>query len=106
MNLAPVLQVNLGLTQNSELSLAFLRRCVDFGEVVVAPSAAFVAYPTFSRVKASNNLQGRAMALRTEAVDVLAENTAYHPGLSVPTHYQAHGSSMPCISGPYLCTGR
>jgi hypothetical protein len=81
-SLVPVLQVSLGLTQNSELCLAFLRRCVDLGELVVASPAAFVAYPTFSRVKASNNLQGRATALRTEAVDVLAENTGYHPGLS------------------------
>ncbi|KAI0293269.1 hypothetical protein BC826DRAFT_1016359 [Russula brevipes] len=123
-SLALVLQVNLGLTQNSESCLAFLRLCVDLGEVVVASPAALVAYPTSSRVEASNNLQGRATALRTEAVDVLDENAAHHPGLSpfkvngiehicadtssfpLPTHYQAHGSSTPCISSPYLCTER
>ncbi|KAI0293250.1 hypothetical protein BC826DRAFT_391213 [Russula brevipes] len=93
-SLAPVLQVNLGLTQNSELCLAFLRRCVDFGEVVVVSSAAFIAYPTFSRVEASSNLRGRAMALRTEVVDILAENTAYHPVPGSRKFHAMHRQSL------------
>ncbi|KAH9961522.1 hypothetical protein BC827DRAFT_323669 [Russula dissimulans] len=80
MNLGPVLQVKLGLTQNSELCLSFFRRCVDFGEIVAGLSAASIAYPAFSRLRASNDLQERVMTLMAEEVDLSAENDGCSQG--------------------------
>jgi len=72
MNLGPVLQVKLGLTQNSELCLSFFRRCVDFGEIITASMT--YPHPTFSRLTASSDLQERIVPLMTESVDFSAEN--------------------------------
>lgn len=80
--LALVLRTNLGLTENNELCLGFFRRCVDFGDMTVAFSDAIIAYPAFSRVRGSNDLQERVMALQTEAARVPAELIAQHQGLS------------------------
>lgn len=80
--IALILQVNLGFTQNSEMCLAFFRRCVDFGEVIAASSVTFVAHPSFSRARASNDLQERVMALGTEAADVPAENATQSQSMS------------------------
>jgi len=84
MSLGPVLQVKLGLTQNSESCHSFFRRCIDFGEIIAALSTASIAYPypTFSRLTASRDLQERIMTLTTEAVDLSAENDGRSPGLS------------------------
>jgi hypothetical protein len=70
MNFGLVLGVDLELTRNSESCLAFFRRCVNFEDMVVASSSVFIAYPAFSRVKASNDLRDRVMALRTEDLEV------------------------------------
>jgi hypothetical protein len=84
MSLGPVLQAKLGLTQNSELCLSFLRRCVDFGEIVAGLSGASITYPAFSRLRASNDLQERVMNLMAEpeVVDLSAENDGRSQGLS------------------------
>ncbi|KAH9961539.1 hypothetical protein BC827DRAFT_1267541 [Russula dissimulans] len=82
MSLGPVLQAKLGLTQNSELCLSFLRRCVDFGEIVAGLSGASITYPAFSRLRASNDLQERVMNLMAEpeVVDLSAENDGRSQG--------------------------
>jgi len=82
IGVALILQVSLGLTQNSEMYLAFFRRCVNFGEVIAASSITFVARPSFSRARASNDLQERVMALGIEAADVPTENAAQSQGMS------------------------
>jgi len=80
ISLGPVLQVKLGLTQNSELCLSFFRRCVDFGEIIVALSTASIAYPSFSPLRASTDLQERVMTLITKAVNLSSENYGRFPG--------------------------
>ena len=80
--LALILRVNLGFTQNSEMCLAFFRRCVNFGEVIDASSITFVAHPTFSRARASDDLQERVTALGTEAAYIPAENATQSQGMS------------------------
>jgi len=82
MSLAPILRAELGLAQNSNLCFTFFRHCVEFGEMVTATSAALIGSTAFSRVKDSNGLLERAMALGTEAPDVSAENDALFRGLS------------------------
>lgn len=81
-SLARVLQVNLGSAQNSERCLNFFRRCVDFGEILVASSTSFTPYHTFPRVRASSDLQGRIGSLGAEAADPLAEDATRFQGLS------------------------
>jgi hypothetical protein len=70
VNLGLVFRVNLGLTRNSEFCQAFFRRCVSFGDIIIASSSAFIAYPAFARTKSSNDLRDRVMALRTEGADL------------------------------------
>ncbi len=82
MSLAPILRAELGLAQNSNLCFTFFRHCVEFGEMVTATSAALIGSTAFSRVKDSNGLLERAMALGTEAPDVSAQNDALFRGLS------------------------
>lgn len=57
MGLASVLQANLGLTQNKELCLRFFCRCVDFRDIIISFDS-FIGYPTFSRVRSSDELLG------------------------------------------------
>ena len=81
--LALILRVSLGLTQNNEMCLAFFRRCVDFGDVIAASSVTSMAHPTFSRARASDDLQERMMALGTEAANIPAENVTHFQGMSL-----------------------
>ncbi|KAH9964420.1 hypothetical protein BJV74DRAFT_302753 [Russula compacta] len=80
MRLSFVLRANLESTQNNLLCFDFFRRCVDFGDIILAFSDTFIGYPTLSRVRGSNELQERAMALATEAADVLAEGSTQSQG--------------------------
>jgi len=82
MSLAPILRAKMGLAQNSNLCFTFFRHCVEFGEMVTATSAALIGSTAFSRVKDSNGLLERAMALGTEAQDFSAENDPLSRGLS------------------------
>ncbi len=81
MSLAPILQAEL-LVQNNNPCFTFFRHCIEFGEMVTATPAALIGSTAFSRVKYSKGLLERAMALGTEAPDVLAENDALSRGLS------------------------
>jgi len=76
---ALALRVGCGSTQNKESCLAFFRRCIGFAETVAAPFAAFMAQPTFSRLRVSNDLQKRVVALRS-AVDVPTESATQFQG--------------------------
>jgi len=64
------------------MCLDFFRRCLDFEEVIAAFSITFVTHPSFSRVRASNDLQERVMALGTDAADVPPENVTPSQGMS------------------------
>ncbi len=70
MSLAPILRAELGLAQNNKLCFTFLRRCMEFGEMVAASSAALINHLAFSRVRASTDLLEDAIALGTAAPDV------------------------------------
>lgn len=50
--------------------------------MVTTSSAAFIGYPAFSRVRVSNDLLERAVAIGTEVPDVSAENDVLSQGLS------------------------
>lgn len=82
MSLAPILQAEFGLAQNSNLCFNFFRRCVEFGEMVIASSAALVDYPAFPRVRASSVLLGHAMVAIGETSGVSAGDNAVSQGLS------------------------
>ena len=80
--LALILRVNLGFTQSSEMCLAFFCRCLGFGEMIAESSITLVAHPTFSRARASNDLQERVMTLVTEAANIPTETVTQSQGTS------------------------
>ncbi|KAI0299177.1 hypothetical protein BC826DRAFT_62527 [Russula brevipes] len=73
------LRVGCGSRKNKESCLTFFRGCIDFAEKIAAYSATFMAQPTFSRVRASNDLQERVVALGTEAAGVSSESATQFP---------------------------
>ena len=78
--------------ENNEACLTFFRGCIDFAETIAVSSADFMAYPMFSRVRASKDLQERVVALGTEAAGVSTESATQFPGLS-PFTSMASGTS-------------
>ncbi len=74
-----ILQASLAFSRNRELWLCFLRRCVDYGEVMTCTP--LVACPTSTRVGALHDLRDRAMRPRFETTSVSAESGALTQGL-------------------------
>jgi hypothetical protein len=79
LGLSLVLKVEFAFTRNSKLCLAFLRRCSDYRDFVVAPATS----PTSSRVVASHDLCERAMRPPFETTSAAAENADDVKGLSL-----------------------
>ncbi|KAI0299176.1 hypothetical protein BC826DRAFT_967076 [Russula brevipes] len=78
--LALTLRVSCGLTQNRESCLTFFRCCIVFAETITASPTTFMAQPTFSRLRASNDLQERVVALGSEAAGVSNESATQFRG--------------------------
>ena len=74
-----ILQAGLAFSRSRELWLRFLRRCVDYGEIVTCTP--LVACPTSTRVGALHDLRDRAMRPRFETTSVSAESGALTQGL-------------------------
>jgi len=79
-NFALTLRVGCRPTQYKDPCLAFFRDCIKFAETIAASSATFMAQPMFSRVRASDDLQERVVALGTEATGVSTESATQFPG--------------------------
>jgi len=77
--LSLVLGVEFAFTRNSDLCLAFLRRCVDYQDFV---AALYSTWPTSTRVVASHDLCERAMRPSFET-SPSAENADSVQGLSL-----------------------
>ncbi len=75
-------RVYLALRGNRDLCLSFLRRCADYGEMVIGWCITFTALPASFRMMASHDLRERIMRLTSETTDVSVENVASVQGLS------------------------
>jgi len=82
LGLSLVLSVEFAFTRNSNLCLAFLRRCVDYQDFVAALYNSPNTCPTSSRVVASRDLCERAMRPLFETTSTSAENGDGVEGLS------------------------
>ncbi|KAI0299178.1 hypothetical protein BC826DRAFT_62584 [Russula brevipes] len=75
--LALALRVSCGSTQNRESCLTFFRRCIGFAKTITTSPT---TQPTFSRLRASNDLQERVVALESEAAGVSTESATQFRG--------------------------
>ena len=82
VDLTPILRAEYELGQNNNMCFTFFSRCVEFGEMVATSPADLINHVAFSLVKGSTDLLEGAMALGTEATDVLTENDPLCQGTS------------------------
>ena len=69
-----LLRVEIAFTRNSNLCLAFLRRCADYQDFVAAFNNPPITWPTSSRVVTPHSLCERAMRPPFEITSNSAEN--------------------------------
>jgi len=77
-----VLQVDLAFSGDCDQCLSFLRRCVEYGEIVTTFCSLSSSRPTYPHLEGSQDLRDRILGLRFETTVVSPKCAVIVEGLS------------------------